>query len=72
MADGEKKENPRAWKKAEEHGRHVIVASEPSTYKKGEWKLLEKNLAVVVERDGRMKVQEVGVKKEWNATVNDA
>lgn len=71
-ADGMKGGNPRAWKRAEEHGRHVIVASEPSTYDKGEWKLLEKNRAVVVERDGGMRVQEVGVKEEWNATVNDA
>jgi len=41
-------------KAAEEHGDHVIVASEPSTYKKEDWHLIPKNTAVLV--DEQMKV----------------
>lgn len=44
--------NPRAHKGVEEHGRHVIVASEPTTYKKCEWELIEKNHAIVVDGKG--------------------
>ena len=42
------KENPLARKKAHEHGSHVIVASEPSTYKQKEWNLIEKNHCILV------------------------
>lgn len=44
--------NPRAHKGAEEHGKHVIIASEPTTYKKCEWKLIEKNHAILVDAKG--------------------
>ena len=46
--------NPRAHKGVEEHGRHVIVASEPTTYKKCEWELIEKNHAIVVDGEGKV------------------
>ena len=45
--------NERAYKSAGEHGAHVIVASEPSTYKVEDWNLIEKNHAVLVSKDGR-------------------
>ncbi len=70
-ADREEGGNPRAWKRAEEHGRHVIVASEPSTFDRGQWKLVGKNCAVVVEGDGKVDVREVGVEEGWNSTVGD-
>ena len=40
-------ENKDAVKQAHEHGKHVVVASEPSTYKAEEWKLIEKNHLLV-------------------------
>jgi len=49
----EGKENSDPTKKAEEHGKHVIVASEPTTYKVEEWNVIEKNHAVLVEKDGQ-------------------
>lgn len=52
-------ENVFAFKKPEEHGRHVIVASEPSTYKKDEWKLIGKNMGIAVEEDGRWEITAV-------------
>ena len=60
-------ENPDAIMKPEDHGRHVIVASEPSTYKKRDWELIEKNHAVLVEVGGELKVEEVTFPAEWNA-----
>jgi glutamine amidotransferase len=36
---------------ADEHGRHVIVASEPTTFKKEEWHLIGKNQCVMVGKD---------------------
>jgi glutamine amidotransferase len=44
--------NEQASKKKSEHGKHVIVASEPTTHKAGEWTLIEKNHALVVDADG--------------------
>lgn len=46
--DGEQGKNPHAVKGRMEHGRHVIVASEPTTYK-GEWELIKKNRFVLVQ-----------------------
>lgn len=40
-ADGEG--NSKAKQPAEEHGKHLIVASEPTTYKDKEWILIDKN-----------------------------
>lgn len=70
-ADGGEGGNAGAWKRREEHGRHVVVASEPSTFDRAEWRLVGKNQAVVVEGDGGVRVVEVGVLEGWNATVND-
>ena len=61
-------ENSVAYKKVEEHGSHVIVASEPSTYKKNEWNLIEKSHCVLVDKDGDVDVTTVFCPKEWNAT----
>jgi len=49
------KENPKPsgdLKKAKDHGKHVIVASEPTTYKIEDWKVIEKNHALLVDREG--------------------
>jgi glutamine amidotransferase len=59
-----------ARKKAEEHGNHIIVASEPSTYKKQDWTLIEKNYCIMVEKNGKVVVEAVEYPEEWNATVN--
>ncbi len=60
-------ENPAAYKQAHEHGRHIIVASEPSTYKKEEWELIGKNEAVAVDKDGKLKTWKVDIPDSWNA-----
>jgi len=63
-------ENTSAYKKPSEHGSHVIVASEPSTYKAKEWTLIEKNHCLMVEKDGSVKVEKVEYAPEWNAKVD--
>jgi len=35
-----------------EHGTHVIVASEPTTYKPEDWELIEKNTCILVDEKG--------------------
>jgi len=50
--------NPHARKGAEEHGKHVIVASEPTTYRDQEWTLIKKNSVVLV-RDGKVEAEEI-------------
>ena len=54
-------DNPSASKPAEEHGQHVIVASEPSTYNEKEWNLIEKNHAVLVDEKGELKVEKIEI-----------
>ncbi|KAF2153509.1 N-terminal nucleophile aminohydrolase [Myriangium duriaei CBS 260.36] len=44
----------------DEHGRHVIVASEPSTFIEEDWKLLSKNSALLVGTKGELNFQELG------------
>lgn len=51
-----------AHESPEEHGSHVIVASEPSTYNSKEWGLIEKNHGLMTEK--------LEYPKEWNATMN--
>jgi len=64
------RENPSASKKAEEHGKHVIVASEPSTYKEEEWKVIEKNVCLMVEQDGSIVLKDILYDKNWDAEDN--
>ncbi|EMD39692.1 hypothetical protein CERSUDRAFT_150345 [Gelatoporia subvermispora B] len=44
-----------------EHGDHVIVASEPTTYKKHDWQLIPKNQCVMVPPDMQMQLVPVDV-----------
>jgi len=62
-AAGAEGHNPHAKKNANEHGSHVIVASEPTTYKDAEWTLIEKNRVVLVSEDGSINVQEIAIRE---------
>jgi glutamine amidotransferase len=53
--------NPNASKKSEEHRKHVIVASEPTTYKTSEWTLVEKNHCLMVDSQGNVAVEAVSI-----------
>jgi len=54
-------------KNVEDHGRHLIVASEPSTYKKEDWHLIGKNQCVLAESSGRFEVRDVPYEKGWDS-----
>lgn len=45
-------ENPNAFKTLEEHGKHTIIASEPTTYDEDEWHLIGKNCVLQVDEQG--------------------
>jgi len=49
----------RSYNEPSEHGKHVIVASEPTTYKGKDWELIEKNLAIMVESNGDFTIKNV-------------
>jgi glutamine amidotransferase len=50
---------PTTNNKPSDHGNHVIVASEPTTYKEKEWNLIEKNHCLTVETNGSVDVTEI-------------
>jgi glutamine amidotransferase len=51
--------NPDASKNTSEHGKHVIVASEPTTHRVEDWSLIEKNHALLVDAKGNCVVEEI-------------
>lgn len=57
-------------KSEEEHGDHVIVASEPSTYRQQDWELIGKNQCLVVDTNGKPVVVDVPYDKAWDAEDN--
>lgn len=60
-------EEEKASKKdADEHGAHVIVASEPSTYREQDWDLIGKNQILLVDRDGSAKLEDLDYDQAWN------
>lgn len=66
--DGIEMDPQRAGRKdVEEHGQHVIVASEPSTYKDSEWHLISKNQCLMVDKDGKPVLENVPYEEAWNA-----
>jgi len=60
-------ENTSAYMKGDEHGRHVIVASEPTTYKEEEWNLIPRNHYCMVGKDGLAKIEQIEVALEHMA-----
>jgi len=60
-AEGAEGHNPHAKRDADDHGKHVIIASEPTTYKEKEWTLIEKNRMLLVGPNGSVKVEEIVV-----------
>jgi len=44
-----------------EHGKHVIVASEPTTFDQNEWELIGKNQCVMVGADMSVRVEDIRV-----------
>jgi len=51
-------------KNTEDHGEHVIIASEPSTYKEEDWNLIDKNTAIMVDENMKVTLEPVHVDAE--------
>lgn len=64
--------NSDSTKAPEEHGRHVIVASEPTTYEEEEWKLIPRNSCLIVEANANMVVNDIPYDDNWNAEDSNA
>lgn len=60
-------ENVNSVKAAEEHGSHVIVASEPTTYKEEDWHLIPRNSCLMVEVSGEVTVESIPYEDKWSA-----
>ncbi|KAK3679915.1 hypothetical protein LTR78_000292 [Recurvomyces mirabilis] len=66
VADGKDVEGRYEGLAVESHGEHLIVASEPSTYKAEDWHLIGKNQCVAAEAGGRFEVRDVPYRDEWD------
>ncbi|KAI9844375.1 MAG: hypothetical protein M1838_002199 [Thelocarpon superellum] len=59
------KANPSPARAAKDHGSHIIVASEPSTYHDKDWTLIEKNQSVLVETDGGVRLSQIDYPRDY-------
>jgi glutamine amidotransferase len=64
--DGTHSSNRFAGKSDDEHGKHIIVASEPSTYKEDDWHLIPRNSLVTASEHG-VHVKPVSYNSDFNA-----
>lgn len=51
----------------ERHGKHLIVASEPSTYREEDWELIGKNQILIAGPDGVFEIENVPYGQGWDA-----
>ena len=58
-------------KPEEDHGKHLIIASEPSTYKHQDWNLIGRNQFVLAGADGAFEVTDIPYEKAWDASDHD-
>lgn len=65
-ADGDEQSGRTALKAVEDHGLHMIIASEPSTYAEKDWELIGKNQYVMA-GPGGLKVGDIQYDSDWNA-----
>ncbi|KAF2235858.1 N-terminal nucleophile aminohydrolase [Viridothelium virens] len=59
-------ENPIAMKREDEHGGHLIVASEPSTYKASDWTLIKRNHFLMYD-GAKVELDPVKYEDSWDA-----
>jgi predicted glutamine amidotransferase len=65
--DGNPTANRFSGKAVEDHGKHIIIASEPSTYKESDWHLIPRNSLVTASAENGVQVAPIEYKKEWDA-----
>ena len=65
--DGTHSTNRFSGKAVEDHGKHIIIASEPSTYKADDWQLIPRNSLVTASSDHGVQITPIAYNPEWNA-----
>ena len=53
--------------RTESHGAHLIIASEPSTYKTADWQLIGKNQRIMADAEGTLLVEDIPYGEGWDA-----
>jgi glutamine amidotransferase len=54
-------------KAAEDHGKHIIIASEPSTYKADDWHLIPRNSLVTASEEHGVQIKPISYNSAWDA-----
>jgi glutamine amidotransferase len=65
--DGTHSANRFSGKAVEDHGKHIIVASEPSTYKADDWHLIPRNSLVTASSEHGVQITPIAYDPKWNA-----
>lgn len=71
--DGLSVQNDASRKPRESHGKHLIVASEPSTYHAKDWNLIGKNQVLMADGESGVQIHDIPYDSNWDAvdpTVN--
>ena len=64
------KENTTAYKTPDQHGKHIIIASERSTYHRKDWHLIPKNCFVMMQADGTINTQAIQYAADLDAVAS--
>ncbi|KAK4951144.1 hypothetical protein LTR66_013871, partial [Elasticomyces elasticus] len=51
----------------EKHGKHIIIASEPSTYQIKDWHLIGRNQVLMASHEGKVQLHDIEIEDAWNA-----
>ena len=65
--DGTHSANRFTGKAVEDHGKHIIIASEPSTYKADDWQLIPRNSLVTASSEHGFQITPIAYNPGWNA-----
>ena len=65
--DGAHVQNDAGRKPRSKHGKHLIVASEPSTYHAEDWHLIGRNQVLMADDAGGVRVEDIPYDKKWDA-----
>jgi len=65
--DGALVQNDSGRKSRSKHGKHLIVASEPSTYRADDWHLIGREQMLLADEKGGVRIEDIPYDTKWNA-----
>jgi len=65
--DGAHIQDDSGRKPRSKHGKHLIVASEPTTYHASDWHLIGRNQVLMADKEGGVVVRDIPYDQQWNA-----